>query len=71
MDLTLEQMETEYWAYHYFEQPPGEEFDDDDFDEDAISAEIEARALAKQQAPAVEDVMPPNIDDWEDIEIKA
>lgn len=72
LDLTLEQIETEYWAYHYFEQPPGEEFDDDEFDEDSIMAEIEARALLKQQeqqqqAQAVAEIEPPDPGDWEDI----
>lgn len=75
LDLTLEQIETEYWAWHYFEQPPGEEFDDDEFDEDEILAQIEARALAKQQMqqqqqPPAAEPLPPEVDDWEDIEIK-
>lgn len=74
LDLTLEQIETEYWAWHYFEQPPGEEFDDDEFDEDDITAQIEARALAKQQMqqqqqPPAEEPLPPDVDDWEDIEV--
>lgn len=71
--MTLEQIETEYWAWHYFEQPPGEEFDDDEFDEDEILAQIEARALAKQQLqqqqqPPAAELLPPDVDDWEDIE---
>lgn len=79
LDLTLEQIETEYWAWHYHEQPPGEEFDDEDFDEEEIMAGIEARALARQQQlqqqqqaqPAAEpEPSPDEITDWEDIEIK-
>ncbi|WP_161548784.1 hypothetical protein [Pseudomonas sp. Q1] len=74
LDLTLEQMEAEYWAYHYFEQPPGEEFDDDEFDEESILAEIEERALSKRQrhhtqtAHRAAELLPLDPGDWEDID---
>lgn len=79
LDLTLEQIEAEYWAWHYFEQPPGEEFDDEDFDEEEIMAGIEARALARQKQQQQQQAQPaaesePSLDDindWEDIGTKA
>ncbi len=41
LNATLEQMETEFWAHHYHENPPGEELEDDDFDKDAIIRSME------------------------------
>ena len=69
LDLTLEEIETEYWAIHYFEEEPGksEEFEDDDFDMDAEIAAIEARALEKERQREAEQG-PPDPGDWEDIE---
>lgn len=55
LDATLEQMETEYWAYHYFENPSQEESEDDDFN---LEAEL-------RDADAIAARVPPN--DWEDI----
>lgn len=46
LDSTLEQIETEYWAYHYHANPAREEIEDEDFDLqaeiDRINAENEA-----------------------------
>lgn len=40
--LTPEDIEVEYWAHQYFEKPDSaEEFEDDDFDVDAIMAAAE------------------------------
>lgn len=65
--MTLEEIETEYWADHYFKEGPGkEEFDDDDFDEEAILAQFEAEAMAKQEQQQAEQA-PPDPGDWEDI----
>lgn len=32
--MTPEDVEAEYWAYHYLDNPPGDEFEDDSFDDD-------------------------------------
>jgi len=34
--MTPFDIESEYWAHNYADSPPGEEFEDDDFDMDAI-----------------------------------
>ena len=44
LDLTPEDIETEYWAHHYYEAGDKEEFEDDDFDIDAYVSEIEAES---------------------------
>jgi hypothetical protein len=36
LDATTEDILTDYWANHYFENPNSEEVEDDDFDLDAI-----------------------------------
>jgi hypothetical protein len=55
LDATLEQMETEYWAHHYYENPAKEESEDDDF---SLEAELrDADAIAASSDP----------NDWEDI----
>jgi hypothetical protein len=36
LELTSEDVETEFWAYHYADKPPGEEYEDDDFDVQAL-----------------------------------
>lgn len=41
LDATLEQIETEFWAHTYFEKPPGEEVEDEDFDLEAEMKKIE------------------------------
>lgn len=66
--MTLEDIETEYWAVHYFESKEGtkEEFEDDDFDEAAILAQIEADALAAEKKREAEEG-PPDPGDWEPI----
>lgn len=38
---TIEQIETEFWAHKYFDKPPGEELEDDEFDKDAIMRSME------------------------------
>ena len=72
LDMTMAQIETEYWAYHYLENPASEEIEDEDFDEDGYLAEIEARDAARAaevaSAAAVEPEFPPDPGDWEDIE---
>jgi hypothetical protein len=41
LDLTPEDVEAEFWAYHYADKPPGDEFEDEDFDVDKILARLE------------------------------
>ena len=41
LELTPEEVEAEFWAYHYAESTAKEEFEDDDFDQDAILAGLE------------------------------
>lgn len=69
LDMTLEDMEAEYWAVHYFEtkDDSSEEFEDDDFDEAAILAQIEADALEAEKRREAEQG-PPDPGDWEPIE---
>lgn len=43
LGLTPEEVESEFWAHHYADKPPGgEEFEDDDFDADAIMSALES-----------------------------
>lgn len=42
LELTPEQVATEYWAHQYADKPPGEEFEDDSFDADALDAQLAA-----------------------------
>lgn len=46
LDLTPEEVEAEFWAHHYAENAgkASEEFEDEDFDIDAMLAEINASA---------------------------
>lgn len=55
LDASLEEMAAEYWAYQYLENPATEEVEDDDFDKDAVLAEIERQAEAG--------------DEWEEVEL--
>ena len=41
LESTVEDMETEYWAYHYFDNPKGDEVEDDDFDVEAVMRSME------------------------------
>lgn len=41
LDTTVEQMATEYWAHHYFNQPPGDEIEDESFDLAEVLKEME------------------------------
>jgi hypothetical protein len=36
--MSLEDIEAEYWAYQYANKPAGEEFEDEDFDAEAVMA---------------------------------
>lgn len=36
LNATREEIETDFWAHRYFENPPTEEVVDDDFDQEAI-----------------------------------
>jgi hypothetical protein len=44
LDATIEQIETDYWAHYYAENPAKEESEDDDFDLDAELAQVNAEA---------------------------
>jgi hypothetical protein len=63
LDATVEDMMTDLWAHHFFEdQKDAEEYEDDDFDVAAELAAIEAEAEAGDQS------IPPDDDpDWEDL----
>jgi|GEM_PF-5700584 len=50
--MTMQAIETEYWAHHYVENPAQEHVEDDDWDEEALMAEIAARAEANAASPA-------------------
>jgi hypothetical protein len=41
LDATYEQIEAEYWAHVYFDKPPGEEIEDEDFDKEAVMKQME------------------------------
>jgi len=41
LDLTSEQLQVEYWAWHYHLNPPSEEFEDEEFNRDAILKDME------------------------------
>ena len=36
LDLTMEEIETDFWAHRYFDDPPKDEVVDDDFDLEAL-----------------------------------
>jgi hypothetical protein len=55
LDATVEQIETDYWAHHYADNPAKEEAEDDDFSLEAELADADQVALSD-----------PN--DWEVIE---
>lgn len=64
MDATVEEMMTDLWAHHFFEnQKESEEFEDEDFDMAAELAAIEAEAESKTTEYPVSD----NDADWEDL----
>lgn len=67
MDTTLQEMATDLWAHHFYENPKeGEEYEDEDFNLAAELAAIEAEA----EAAAAGDSMPvPGDDDpsWENV----
>jgi hypothetical protein len=41
LDATLEQIEADFWAHEYANKPPGEEFEDEDFDLDEVMKQME------------------------------
>jgi hypothetical protein len=49
---TLEDIEAEYWAYHYQDKKVVEEFEDEDFDQEAELRRIEEAAEARERAAA-------------------
>jgi hypothetical protein len=57
--LTPEDIEAEYWAHRYYDNPTSESYDDPDFDPDEIEAELEA------EAGVVDETLP---DDFEEVE---
>lgn len=40
LDVTIEQIETDFWAHTYFDKPPGDELEDEDFDVDEIMKQM-------------------------------
>jgi hypothetical protein len=42
LDLTLDDLTVEYWAWYFHEHPDGEVAEDDDFDKDAVIAAMES-----------------------------
>jgi hypothetical protein len=49
---TLEDIEAEYWAYHYQDKKVVEEFEDDEFDQEAELRRIEEAGEARERAAA-------------------
>ena len=43
--LTLQEIETEYWAHHYYDNPSAESAEDDDWDADELLRAIEDGSL--------------------------
>ena len=48
--MTRAEIELDYWTQHYAEKPPGESFEDESFDLDAIVAQAEAEGEAAEAA---------------------
>lgn len=42
LDLTLEEIEAEYWAHRFYENPPSESGEDDDWDAEKIMDAMES-----------------------------
>lgn len=63
--LTLEQIETEYWAFQYQEGKVGEEIEDEEYDQEAILAEYERQAEEAAAAKPLATV--PKNDEWEEV----
>lgn len=59
LEATVEEMQTDFWAHHYFDNPPKDEVEDDDFD---LQAELED---ANRLAALEQQRNDPN--DWEDV----
>ena len=60
LEATREQIETEYWAHWYADNPAKIEDSDDDFDKAAELARIEAEGDAEDLAAA-------QVTDWEEL----
>lgn len=56
LDATPEEVATDYFAHHYFENPQQFHAEDSDFDPDAVVAQIEAEAEAEGLPDDFEDV---------------
>lgn len=41
MAATIEEMETDYWAHHYYDNPKGDEVEDEEFDKDELLRAME------------------------------
>jgi hypothetical protein len=74
LETTAEQIEAEWWAYHYEDSTASVEFDDDDenaaedYKAKIIREGEEAEAAARRDATIVEMVVDPaTVDDWEEV----
>jgi hypothetical protein len=69
LQATVEDIEAEYWAYHYEANPVQEEFEDDEFDLEAEKERIRLNAEARETTQA--NTAPPATgdDDWEEVKI--
>ena len=58
LDVTVEEMMSDYWAHHFADNPKAlEEFVDEDFNQEAILAQW----AAEEEAAG-------NVTDWEDVD---
>jgi len=55
LDITMQEIATEYWAHHYYDNPTQEEVEDENFDLDAVLDEFERSA--------------PDDEAWEEVEL--
>ena len=54
LQLTLDQIEQDYWAHHYYDNPSHTSVEDDDFDVDALvdaMAEDDWETVINEQEP--------------------
>lgn len=72
---TPEDIEAEYWAYHYQENKVKEQFEDDEFDQAAELRRIEEAAEAREREAAAAALTslpddapdPSTVSDWEEV----
>ncbi|MGF6641770.1 hypothetical protein [Paraburkholderia sp. MM6662-R1] len=69
LQATAEEIEAEYWAYHYQANPAQEEYEDDEFDLEAEKERIRAQAEAREAAQANGTPPATGDDDWEEVKI--